>query len=88
MADAIVLRETGFAVSRLGARSTTVTRPMLFHFTAEADDRNAMAADLFKAISEGTLRVDTPRTYPIADAAGAHRDLEARATAGSVVLTA
>lgn len=77
-----------FAVSRLSARSTSVTRPMLFHYTAETAARDAMAGELFKAIAEGAVRVEAPRLYPLANAADAHRALEARATTGAVVLTA
>jgi len=74
------------AVSRLSARSNTVSRPMLFHYNDEVDVRDRMAADLFEALSKGVLKVDAPRTYSLADAAAAHRALEARATSGSIVL--
>lgn len=76
-----------FAVSRLSGRSNTVTRPMLFHYTTDTAVRDRMAAETFAAIADGTLRVEAPRTYPLADAAAAHRALEARETSGAVVLT-
>lgn len=75
-----------FAVARLSARSNSVTRPMLFHYTADVATRDAMAADLFKAIAEGIVKVEPARTYPLAEVADAHRALEARVTSGAVVL--
>ena len=76
-----------FAIARLSAKSNTVTRPMLFHYTADVATRDAMAAELFSAIASGTVRVEAPRCYPLAEAAEAHRALEARETTGAVVLT-
>ena len=77
-----------FAIAKLSAKSNTVTRPMLFHYTADPATRDAMASQLFAAIAAGTVRVEPPRAYPLADAAEAHRALEARETSGAVVLTA
>ena len=44
--------------------------------------------ELFAAIASGVLTVAPPATLPLADAAEAHRALEARETTGAVVLTA
>ncbi|MGD9806254.1 MAG: quinone oxidoreductase [Hyphomicrobiaceae bacterium] len=77
-----------FEVSKLSQRSTTVTRPMLFHYTAEPTVRDRMAADLFREISDGALKVAAPETFTLGDAASAHRALEARQTSGAVVLLA
>lgn len=77
-----------FAVARLSAKSNTVTRPMLFHYTTDTATRDAMAAELFAAIASGTIKADAPRSYRLAEAAEAHRALEARETTGAVVLTA
>lgn len=77
-----------FAVSRLSARSASVTRPMLFHYTNDAAVRDRMAAELFAALSDGTLGVEAPQAYPLAEAGSAHRALEERRTSGSVVLLA
>jgi NADPH2:quinone reductase len=74
------------ALTRLAARSNSVTRPMLFHYTARTDIRDGMAAALFEALLQGTLQVSPPKAFALADAAGAHRALEARETTGSVVL--
>jgi NADPH2:quinone reductase len=77
-----------FEVSKLSQRSTTVTRPMLFHYTAEPAVRDRMAADLFRVVADGALKIGTPETFALADAASAHRALEARQTTGAVVLLA
>ncbi len=70
----------------LSAKSATLTRPVLFHYTARRPDLEAMAGDLFDVVGRGVVRVQEPRTYALADAAQAHRDLEARRTTGSLVL--
>jgi NADPH2:quinone reductase len=38
-------------------------------------------------VASGKLKVRIDRTYPLADAAAAHRDLESRRTAGKLILT-
>jgi len=75
-----------FEVSKLSTRSATVTRPMLFHYTADPTVRDRMAEDLFRVVSDGTLKVGSPQTFALGDVAAAHRVLEARQTSGSVVL--
>ena len=66
--------------------SLFVTRPMLFHYTTTRADLEACAGDLFDVIGAGAVRIEVNQTYPLADTAQAHRDLEARATTGSTVL--
>jgi len=44
------------------------------------------AADLFSVLKSGAVRVSINQRYPLADAARAHRDLEARRTVGSSIL--
>jgi NADPH:quinone reductase len=46
-----------------------------------------MAKDLFDAVRSGAVKIEINRTYPLKDAAQAHRDLESRRTVGSTVLT-
>ena len=75
-----------FAVSRLSARSTSVTRPMLFHYTADTATRDKMAAELFAAVADGSVTIDAPPAFALSDATGAHRALEARSTTGAVIL--
>jgi NADPH2:quinone reductase len=45
-----------------------------------------MAADLFQMVSSGKVKIDINQRYPLADAARAHIDLEARKTTGSSIL--
>lgn len=75
-------------VSLLSKGSYTLSRPMLFHYTAERAQLVQAAEGLFSALSSGLLRMDSPRSWPLAQAADAHRALEARETMGAVILTA
>jgi NADPH:quinone reductase len=75
------------AVSLLSKGSYTLTRPMLFHYCATRPALEAMAAELFAAIADGTLTVTEPMALPLAKAGEAHRRLEARETTGAVILT-
>ena len=77
-----------FDVGSLGAKgSLYVTRPTLFTYTAKRADLLANAADLFEVVESGAVKIKINQTYPLADAAQAHRDLESRATTGSTILT-
>ena len=62
------------------------TRPTLMHYTATREDLLTSAADLFDAVLTGKVKIEIQQRYPLADAAQAHRDLEARRTTGSTVL--
>ncbi|HJP37535.1 MAG TPA: quinone oxidoreductase [Gammaproteobacteria bacterium] len=66
--------------------SLFVTRPVLFDFLRERDDLLAAAGELFAVIESGMVEIYVNQTYPLQDAAQAHRDLEARKTTGSTVL--
>ncbi len=66
--------------------SLFLTRPTLMAYTARRADLLACAAELFEVIGSGVVRIEVMRTYALADAATAHRDLEARRTTGSSVL--
>jgi len=68
----------------LTAKSGTLSRPVLFHYTAE--HLQEMAGNVFSALRDNTVRVDVRHRYPLAAAAHAHRDLEARRTSGQIVL--
>jgi NADPH2:quinone reductase len=46
-----------------------------------------MARDLFEALAEGNIKPEVSQTYPLKDAAQAHRDLESSKTVGSTVFT-
>jgi len=68
--------------------SLLVTRPTLATFVATRKLLEENAADLFDAVGSGKVKIRVNQTYPLIDAAKAHRDLEARKTTGSTVLTA
>jgi NADPH:quinone reductase len=68
----------------LGAKSGTLSQPVLFHYTE--DSLQQMAGRTFAALRDGILRPDVRHRYPLAAAADAHRDLEARRTSGQIVL--
>ncbi|MBD9529483.1 quinone oxidoreductase [Paracoccus sp. PAR01] len=74
-------------IGTLGAKgSLYLTRPSIAHYTADRGEFETAAERLFGAIRDGVLLVDEPRTYPLADAARAHSDVESRRTMGAVVL--
>ena len=66
--------------------SLFLTRPTLMDYTAKREDLLATAQDLFAMVSSGAVKINVNQTYPLAEAAQAHRDLEARKTTGSTVL--
>ena len=76
-----------FDMSILAAKgSLFLTRPSLMTYTARREDLVAHAEDLFDVVGRGAVTVDVRQTYPLAEAARAHRDMEGRKTAGSSVL--
>jgi NADPH2:quinone reductase len=66
--------------------SLSVSRPGVSHFLGDPARFRELCADLFDAVARGVLKTTAIRTYPLADAAQAHRDAEAAAHAGPVVL--
>jgi NADPH:quinone reductase len=66
--------------------SLFLTRPTLFHYIAKRENLEAAARELFAAVKSKAVRVLIGQKYPLAEAAEAHRDLEARRTTGSTVL--
>ena len=55
-------------------------------YSAKRDALMAMSAELFEVVLSGAVKIEVNQTYPLAEAAQAHRDLEARKTTGSTVL--
>jgi NADPH:quinone reductase len=77
-----------FALLELSNRgSLYVTRPTLAHYVATREALEAAAAELFDVVGRGAVRVHVAQRYPLAEAAQAHADLQARRTTGSIVLT-
>jgi NADPH2:quinone reductase len=66
--------------------SLYVTRPTLKDYTATRADLEARAKDVFDGVLHGSLKLRLEHTYPLADAAHAHRDLESRKTTGKLLL--
>jgi len=67
--------------------SLYLTRPTLVTYTAKREDLVACANDLFDVVTSGKVKIEIAQRYALKDAAQAHRDLEARKTTGSTVLT-
>jgi NADPH2:quinone reductase len=65
--------------------SLYLTRPTLFTYTASRADLLATAEALFDVVRAGAVKIEINQTYPLAEAAQAQRDLEARKTTGSTI---
>ena len=65
--------------------SLYVTRPTLMSYTATRPDLELSAGRLFDVVAAGKVNLTISQTYPLAEAAQAHRDLESRKTTGSTV---
>ena len=66
--------------------SLFVTRPTMFDYYATKDERRAGLGKVFDRIVDGALTVTIGQRFALADAADAHRALEARTTTGSTIL--
>ncbi|MBP0466737.1 quinone oxidoreductase [Roseomonas sp. PWR1] len=66
--------------------SLYVTRPTLATYTAKREDLVSHANDLFEVVSSDAVQIRVNQTFPLRNAADAHRALEARQTTGSTVL--
>jgi NADPH2:quinone reductase len=67
--------------------SLYLTRPSLGAYIATRDELMARAGDLFRWYAAGELDVRVDRTWPLEQAAEAHRYMEGRQTVGKVLLT-
>jgi NADPH2:quinone reductase len=66
--------------------SLYMARTTLAHFTATREELLARTSALFGLIADGKLKVRIAKKYPLAEAAQAHRDMEARTLAGKLLL--
>ena len=66
--------------------SLFITRPTLGHYTATREELEWRANDVLQMIVRGDLKLRIHKTYPLASAADAHRDLEGRKTSGKLLL--
>jgi NADPH:quinone reductase len=62
------------------------TRPSLTAYTAAREELLESARALFEVVLKGAVKIEIHQTYPLKEAARAHRDLEARKTTGSSLL--
>ena len=67
--------------------SLFLTRPTLYDYTLDRADLQTAAAELFDVVASGKVKITIGQRFALADAAEAHRALEARETTGSTVLT-
>jgi len=76
-----------FDLIRLSQKgSLFITRPTLGHYTATREELEWRANDVLQWIARGDLKLSIHKTYPLASAADAHRDLEGRKTTGKLLL--
>jgi len=69
-----------------GKGSLYLTRPSLAHYASDRNELEWRSGDVLNWVAEGKLKLRIDRTYPLAQAADAHRDLEGRKTAGKLIL--
>ncbi|WP_083354647.1 SRPBCC family protein [Mesorhizobium sp. LCM 4577] len=73
-------------IDRLASKSITVSRPNYAHYTDTPEKLAPHVDRFFTAFRQRAVRVGQPAAYGLANAADAHRDLEARRTSGALVL--
>lgn len=66
--------------------SLYLTRPTLYDYTASRGDLESIAREVFGAVKKKWLKIEVRQRYKLADAAQAHRDLEARKTTGASII--
>lgn len=66
--------------------SLFLTRPTLAHYTLRRDELMQRAEELFQWVNSGVLKIRIDSTFPLAQAADAHRRLESRASSGKILL--
>jgi len=71
-----------------GKGSLFLTRPSLAHHCLTRDELLWRAGDVLGWVASGDLKLRMVHTYPLAEAAQAHRDLESRKTSGKLLLLA
>jgi NADPH2:quinone reductase len=66
--------------------SLFLTRPTLANYIATREELLTAARELFNVVKKGVVKIKVNQTYPLREAAQAHKDLESRKTTGSTVL--
>jgi NADPH2:quinone reductase len=76
-----------FSPSELARRgSLYLTRPTMGDYTATRAELESIAREVFSAAKKKWIKVQINQRYKLADAAQAHRDLEARKTTGASII--
>jgi NADPH:quinone reductase len=76
-----------FDLAQLGAKgSLFITRPTLGHYTLTRQELLQRAGDVLGWIGSGQLKLRIEQTFPLQDAADAHRRLEGRQSTGKLLL--
>lgn len=75
-----------FRISHLARGSFHLTRPVLFHFTADRSWLERASQDLFDEVDSGAVKIKIANKLPLFKAGEAHKNLEDRKTTGSTVL--
>jgi NADPH2:quinone reductase len=74
-------------VEDLGVRgSLIITRPVLSHHMSNRREIDVGAKSLFDAVVQGVVASSVVKTFPLRDAAAAHKFIGARKTTGSIVM--
>jgi NADPH2:quinone reductase len=66
--------------------SLFITRPSLHHYMSTREELEWRSSDVLRMIIRGQLKIRIHKTYPLAEAQQAHRDLESRKTTGKLLL--
>ena len=76
-----------FDAAMLGQKgSLYLTRPSLAHYVLTREELLWRAGDVLNWITTGELKLRIEKTFPLNEAAEAHRQLEGRATTGKILL--
>ncbi|MBL8645240.1 MAG: quinone oxidoreductase [Rhodospirillaceae bacterium] len=70
-----------------GKGSLFVTRPTLAHYVGQRAEYERACNDFFAALMHGSIKLGVAQSYSLEQAAHAHKDLQARKTTGSTLLT-
>lgn len=73
-------------ISRLSAKNVKILRPTLFNYISTREEFERYTGELFEFITKYNFNVRIHETYPLAEVARAHTDLEGRKTTGKLLL--
>jgi NADPH2:quinone reductase len=74
------------ALTKLMPKNIKLLRPLLYHYITTREEFEKYAAELFDFIIKDKLNVRIHETYPLAEVARAHTDIESRKTTGKLLL--